>query len=257
MLRASEQLYGYTIVAADGLIGRVHDFLFEDNTWFVRYLVVDTGTWLPGRRVLIAPESIAPDAADWPSRTLSVLLTRQQVKDSPEISTDAPVSREMEAKLRHYYNWPPYWGGGLFVGGTAGYYPEQAITPQEREKMSGATVAEEETQNHLRSTKEVSGYKIAATDGQIGHLDHFIFDDEDWLIRYLVCATSDWLPGKRVLVSPDWVSDISWAEARVHIELSKSEIEGAPEFDSREPVNRVYEERLYDYYGRPAYWRRT
>ena len=122
MLRSMNELYGYTIRATDDTIGSVHDFFFDDRESTVRYLVVDTGNWLPGRKVLIAPDALSKP--DWASMMLPVNLTKEQVKNSPDIDTEKPVSRQQEEDLRGYYDWPLYWGrvhgpgghGWLYVG---------------------------------------------------------------------------------------------------------------------------------------------
>src|SRR5205809_6020840 len=109
MLRSASEWDGYSIQATDGEIGHVAEFLFDDEKWTIRYLVVDTGGWLPGRRVLISP--IALGETDWPGHRLHVKLTRQQVEESPVIDTDKPVSRQHEVSYYQYYRWPYYWGG--------------------------------------------------------------------------------------------------------------------------------------------------
>ena len=76
-------------------------------------------------------------------------------------------------------------------------------------------VRKESTDSHLRSTEAVSGYHMEATDGEIGHLDGFIIDDEAWTIRYIEVATRNWWPGKKVLVSPAWIEGVSWPDSKV------------------------------------------
>jgi uncharacterized protein YrrD len=114
--------------------------------------------------------------------------------------------------------------------------------------------AEVEGDPHLRSTREVIGYYIEASDGDIGHVEDFIIDVEAWMIRYMVVNTRNWLPGKNVLVAPEWITAMSWGESKVMVDLTRDSIKSSPEFDPSAPVNRVYEEQLYDFYGRPKYW---
>jgi sporulation protein YlmC with PRC-barrel domain len=106
----------------------------------------------------------------------------------------------------------------------------------------------------LRSLEEVKGYHIQATDGKIGHVEDFIVDDESWEIRYLVVDTRKWLHGKQVLLSPKWIQEIKWLESNVYVDLSREAVRNSPKYDPFSPVNREYEIRLYDYYGRPKYW---
>ena len=120
MLWNASAINGYAIKASDGQIGTVSDFLFDDASWLVRWLVVDTGNWLSGRKVLLPPSVLGQ--LDAKERVFAVKLTMQQVKDSPEIDTDRPVSRQMETNVYDYYGWSPYWGTGFYMGGY-GYMP--------------------------------------------------------------------------------------------------------------------------------------
>jgi hypothetical protein len=244
MLRSLKDLLKYDIATTDGEIGVVHDFYFDDLEWRIRYLVVDTGTWLPGKQVLISPVSIG--RADWPARQLHLRLTRDQVENSPGIETNEPVSRQHEIDLAKYYAWPYYWGAR--VGGGA------AAAAALADEKAGSPGSEQGDPN-LRSVKEVTGYRIEATDGEIGHAEDFIGDDEDWSIRYMVVDTRNWLPGKRVLVGPWMIQSIRWDESKVHVNLPRELVKDAPEYDSSAGVNHEYETRWYDYYGRPHEWK--
>ena len=104
MLRNVKDLRGYAIRATDGVIGHVDDFYFDDEAWAIRYLVVETGRWLPDRQVLISPISIGHP--DWSAQLLPVSLTKAQVKGSPDIDTKKPVSRQREATY-HRLLWVP------------------------------------------------------------------------------------------------------------------------------------------------------
>ena len=109
-------------------------------------------------------------------------------------------------------------------------------------------------QGRLRSVDEVIGYNIQATDGDIGHVEEFIVDDDTWIIRWFVVDTRNWLPGRKVLVAPDWVTRTSWGDRDVHVDVTRARIKDCPEYDPGLPINRRYEQQLYDYYGRPVYW---
>lgn len=106
----------------------------------------------------------------------------------------------------------------------------------------------------LRSLHNLVGYRIHATDGPIGHVEDFILRDDDWMIRYLVVDTRNWLSGKCVLISPEGVRDIGWEEREVWVDVPKQTVEDSPPYDPSAPVNREYEMRIYDYCGRPKYW---
>lgn len=240
MLRSVKDLRRYAICAVDGDIGKVHELLFDDRGWIVRYLVVDTGTWLPGLRVLLSPAALGQP--DWQTRVLPVDLTTGQVEHSPPIDTDKPVSRQMESELHAYYGWRPYWDGIATV---------MAVQAMEEAKKE---TEQEQADPHLRSTREVIGYHIQANDGEIGHVEDLIADDEGWGIRYLVVDTHNWLPGRKVLVDPFWADQVSWTGRKVYVDMTREMVKNSPEFDPSAPVNREYEVRLYDFYGRPKYW---
>lgn len=248
MLRSVNEIIGYELAAVDGNIGLCHDFLLDDRRWAIRYMVADTGTWLPGRKVLISP--IALEDADWVGRRLPVTLTREQVKEAPPLSADEPVSKQYELDYYAYYGWPYYWVGPGLWGPYALPRQLRKEAQQERERIESPSPGDP----HLRSTREVTGYHVAAADREIGHIDDFILDDDAWAIRYAVIDTRNWLPGRRVLVAPGWIASVDWAEGKVHTDLSAEQIENSPEYDPSTPINREYERRLYDYYGRPVYW---
>lgn len=254
MLRLMNTLAGYQIHAQDGKIGKAKDFLFDDEHWTVRWLVADTGHWLPGRKVLISPVSLKN--VDWTTRTFDVNLTQEQIENAPGLETDAPVSRQYEKRWYDVYGYPYYWGTAEAWG--TGVMPVDlaggagAVSTPDPEKLPDERNPEDETE--MRSVKEVVGYHIQASDGEIGHVEDFIMDDETWSLRYLVVDTRNWLPGRKVLVAPEWTGAIHWMEKDVTTPLSRDAIKASPEFDPTVPVNREYEKKLYDYYGRPVYW---
>jgi sporulation protein YlmC with PRC-barrel domain len=247
MHRTVSKLKGFTIGAKDGDIGKVDDVLFDDNLWTVRYLAVDTAKWLPGRQVVISP--VAIDKLDWEGQRVPVSLTKEQVEKSPALDSQH-LSREHERLYYDFYGWPYYWIGGDVWG--AGLYPgELALAGR---VTTPAELPERGDQDpHLRSAKEVGEYYIEATDGDIGHVEDFIIDDETWEIRYMVVDTKNWWPGKKVIVSPEWIERVSWADSRVYVDLSRDAIQSGPQFDP-DQLNRDYEAKLYKHYDRPTYW---
>ena len=122
MLWYASVINGYAIEASDGRLGTVSDFLFEDTSWMIRWLVVDTGNWLSGRKVLLPPSVLEqPDAG---RRQFPVKLTVQRVKDSPDVDTDRPVSRQLESNIYNHYAWDPYWSSGYMLGAMATPFAE-------------------------------------------------------------------------------------------------------------------------------------
>lgn len=247
MLRNTLHLIGHKLLATDGSIGAVHDLSFDDRSWTIRYVVADTGGWLLGRQVLLSPACFG--VPDWQEQAIPVSLTKEQIEQSPSIDADQTVSRHHEMQLQQHFGWPPYWNS--YPLGGIGWIPLPAREPDTVEE--GAETSEEPT---LRSVNEVRSYHIQAQDGEMGRVHDFVFDDEDWAIRYIVVDTNRWLPGKETLVAPEWISSIRWDERKVHVDLKREAITAAPEYDSRRAITREYEEILHDHYGRAKYWRR-
>lgn len=236
MLISAKRLCKFSVHGIEEDVGDVKDLLFDGERWSVEYLDIDTGRWLPGRRVILPPEVVK--SVDYEGRVVIVPFQREEMQNGPPLESDMPVSRQMEVEFARYYTWGVYGAN---------------ITPGNVE-----SIAEQETT--LRSVKAVSGYRIEATDGELGHIQDFIVDDhgtEDkpWTIRYAVVGTGKWLPGRQVLLASEWIDEIDWATSHVHIDVTRATIKGSPQFDPEAPVNRQYEEVLYDYYGRPKYWK--
>jgi hypothetical protein len=251
MLTNGSQLKGLVVRATDGELGTVNDFYFDDESWAVRYLTVETGGWLGERQVLISPISVV--RTDWQARRLDVALSKKQVENSPNIDTHQPVSRQHEAAYFGYYGYPNYWDGPYLWG--PGFYP---VGLPIAETASAEVVANririESADSHLRSGEAVTGYHIGAADGEIGHLDGFVVDDEAWAIRYIEVATRNWWPGKKVLASPAWIERVSWEKSEIYVGLTREAIQSAPEYVESRPITREYENRLYFHYGQPPYW---
>jgi hypothetical protein len=252
MLLAISSLKGFAIEADDGRIGVVDDFLFDDRTWKLRWMVVDSGGWLTGRKVLIHPSSIGP--ADYTRNHLVVHLTKAQVQDSPGTLYDQPVSRQMQDGLYGYYGWDPLWGGGNYPYGLG--FPASSSRPYDEGALLEGDRAEQGRDGadpHLRSVASVAGYHIQATDGPVGHIQDFMLETGNWGIRYLVVDTKNWWPGKHVLLSPYAVRTISWGEREATVDVTREQVKASPPWEPAETIDRAYEERLHGYYGWPGY----
>jgi hypothetical protein len=253
MLIPARELRGATVGATGGEIGCVQDVYFDDDSWTVLYLVVDTGGWLTGRRVLVSPRSVT--AVDRAAGRVDVDLTRAQVEASPAVDTARPISRQEEMAFYRYYGFPYDWSGpyrwgldptpaALGIAGEAA--PVDRETPPDRRARP----------TRLRSVAEVLGYAIRARDGDVGHVEDFLVDDWTWAVRYVVVDTRNWWPGKKVLLGPDWVDRVTWADTGVTTSLDRATIRSAPEWDPSVPADREYEARLHEHYRQPKYWER-
>jgi len=254
MLRSTQEMKNYAIGATDGEVGHVTDFFFDDQSWVIRYLVVETGSWLMSRKVLISP--FALQQADWMHKRLPVRITREQVKHSPDIDTQKPVSRQHEIAFADYYGYPYYWGGNGLWG--EGLYAPLLMSRQDVGcvplKEDSAIPPYLRNDPHLRSCHSIVGYHIHASDGNIGHLQELLVDEETWSVRYLVVDTSDDWVGHEVLIAPAWVKHIQWEESRITLDLLQQRVKDSPRFDSSAQLNRLQETAIHQHYQRPTYW---
>ena len=259
MLLPFSELKGHKLHATDGEIGSVDDIYFDDDAWAVRYLVVDAGSWLTGRAVLLAPHVLSPRAKG--RDTVGVKLTKEQIRNSPDIDTQRPVSRQHQEALHAYYGWPLYWGVGPILGGarSVGYEPDIPdagdMAGESPSMGEGAERQAHESDPHLRSVRELHGYHVRARDGEIGSAADLIVDDAEWRIRYLVVKTGGWFSGDHVLIATEWIREISWPDSSVYVDLAHEAVAESPPYDVNHPLTRAYEERLHRHYARAFYWK--
>jgi sporulation protein YlmC with PRC-barrel domain len=247
MKRSIKSLLGYIIKGTDGEIGHVEEFYFDDRTSTIRYMVVKTGGWFSEKRVLISPEAF--QKAEWESKTLYVNLTQEKIKNSPNIDTDKPVSRQQEELIRGYYAWSGYYGyenTGYWGLGMWGYPPIREVVVEKESKKKTEHMDDD---THLRSTDEVTGYEIHATDGHIGEVANFMIDDATWKIDFLVVETGNWFSGKKVLFSPDRVKEIDWKTGAVIIDTTVAHVKSSPEYDPRQELTHAYTSKLDNHYN--------
>jgi hypothetical protein len=256
MILVGSALKGFAIEASDGRIGTVSDFLFDDQSWQIRWMVVQTGGWLDRQKVLIHPSVIGPP--DYHRNEITVRLSKQKVKDSPGILSDSPVSQQMQTDLYGYYGWDPLWGGSNYLDGyTYGMGSTFLPVPHDRDtdllETGRSGSRRDDGDPHLRSLTAVVSYHIEAKDGAIGHVENFLIDDETWAIRYLIVDTRSWWPGQHVLISPYAVRAIDWSGSDVSLDVTREQVRGAPPWDPVKTIDRESELRLHGYYGWPGY----
>lgn len=264
MLHNVKDLKDCSVGASDGELGTVKDVYFDDQRWAIRYMVVETGGWFSGRKVLISPNAVTGVA--WSDEVIRVNLTQQQVKDSPSIDADKPVSRQHEVEHYNYYGYPYYWEGANLWGPSmypipwVGASPDAALASREtrddevmRERQGRMDQERESADSHLRSSNEVIGYEIMASDGPIGSVENFLFDDESWAIGYLILDTRKWLPGKHVLLSPEEIDRVSWSEHEVFVNVSRRAVETSPEYDPSGPLSQEREAELAGHRARTGH----
>lgn len=244
MLVSVRHLDGFTVASSDGALGSVREVYFDDHLWVIRHLAVDTDGILFSKRVLISPHAIT--GADFGLRRLDAALTLEQVRNAPGLDTGQPLSREREDALHAHYGYP-HWRAGAALWGTVelpfgGRAPDVDETPAEQDRQRAAA--------NLRSSADVLGYHVEACDGRIGHIEDFLFDARSWAIRLTVVNTRDWLPGRHVLVAPQWIESIRWDERRARLKVTRQQVESSPPFDpSRHVVPDEEALRLHSHYG--------
>jgi hypothetical protein len=244
MLKETPQIFalsalkGLSVVGTDRRIGTVKDFLFLDDRWQVRWLVIDTGAWLPGRKVLIHPSAVA----DWDFEREEILtpLARQQVEGSPNFPENQKLSRDFENSLFAHYGWNPDWRPGIFASMTLA---ATAAADPTSESVDDA---------HLRSFDAIKGYRLRATDGEIGRVENFLIERVDWSIQYLIVVAGSWLTGKEVLLAPYAVTRIDWLNREILLNVTRDQVKNSPPWDPLQLIDKMYEQRLYSHYGWPG-----
>ncbi|MET4081972.1 hypothetical protein ABIB40_001923 [Pedobacter sp. UYP30] len=208
-------LLGFKMGARDGEIGHVRDFYFEDTTWDIRYLIVETGNWFNEKKILIAPQALLKP--DWKNKIFPVDLAIDQVKNSPDIETEKPISMQQEIELYGHYAWQRYGGSGFYAGASSGVFDQPMVIDERIQKQN-----EDKKNNdlHLRSTKLVTGYRIKATDGGIGHICDFLINDVSWKIESIIIDTHNLLGVKKVLMKVGHVIGIGWEDETVTVDIS-------------------------------------
>ncbi len=252
MLQVISPLKGFAIEASDGGIGTVVDFLFDDASWKVRWIVIDCGTWLRGRKVLIHPSAISRE--DLQKAQFGVALTKAQVEGSPALAEDQPVSQQVESQLYAYYGCDPLWGGAnrsAIPGAMASPLmapPYMGLVSLDKAETRGEGISRG-ADPHLRSVVEVTGYRVRALDGEIGHIQNLMIDDADWSIHYFIVDTHNWWFGQSVLISPLAVKAIAWFDHHVELSVSRKLVKASPPWDPLAAFDDEYAKRLHKHYG--------
>ena len=249
MLQSVNDLFGFRLYARDDApVGVVTDLLFDEGSSLTRYLVIEPEWWLPGGALLLAPEAL--ERAEAADLRLGTRLSREALEASPQPATPERPERHEEHRLHEHFRWRPYWTGA-FTSELVPYWGAAGAAGLGPAAGDHRSADEDE---RLRSAREVEGFEIAATDGQIGRIEDLVVDLATWTLRYLVVDTSSWLPGKRVLVSPQWLRAIDWTGRTVALDLPVERIELSPPYDRSAALDRRFEAMLHEHVARPGYW---
>lgn len=262
MLFAVSGLEGCAVHASDGgEVGSVSDFLFDDETWKIRWMVVGASHWLPGRKFFIHPSAIAPLTlppkpklpmmSSGEALELTVNLTRAEIEAGPHAHEDDPVSGDMQALLYDYYGWDPYWGATHF--GPVLPNAESEIVLDAARRATEAQLPPLDGADHLHGVASVKDYYVHAVDGDIGHVENILADDANWEIRYFVIATRNWWPGKIVQLSPYAVKNIDWFGEHINMNVTRDQVRSAPAWDPLAMMDKASEDALHSHFGWPGY----
>lgn len=225
MLRNSKKLTGFSVLATDGEIGKIRDFIFDEQVWTVRYAEIDVGKLVTGKVVLLSTMILGPTALF----SVGTKLTIEQIVNCPTIDPHIMPDRKYEEKLHNYFSWTYYWA-----------------------KQS--EVSQYETSYKLQRIRAINGYQVFSLNGEIGHLDDFLLDDLDWKIRYFIINTGNWFFEKKILLSPTWIRKIDDLNSTILISVDQEKIRTAPAYDSSLFLTREYESLLFTHYDKEPYW---
>ncbi len=243
MLIALSQMVGSVVQGTDQRLGTLSNIVFDGQHWVVRYVVIDTSNWFPGHEIPLRPTEL--NDLQWGEHRVSAQLSKSQAELGPRTKFPDPMARQMQRELSQYYQLPIYWSVDPIY---AAAVPELHVSADQSSEI-------EKMQLDVRSGNEIHSYDIHATDGLFGTVHDLIVDDEFWVVRYVVVDTGHWLPGRKVIFATSWIDRISWTERALYVDLTKAQVESSPHYDPHQIVNRTYEENLYDYHGRQAYWK--
>lgn len=242
MLIHTKDLKEFLIVSRDKIKGSIIDMYFDDLFWNIQYVVVTTGGLLEEKSIIISHAALGEPDKD--NKALPVFVDLDTEDDEQKSIPPKPISETKFKNATRILKWP------------LDKLNLQSLSSNEMKNLVTNMVMDEKQKNkqinpHLRSWEEVLGYNIQAKNGEIGHVDDFIVDSDNWKIRYLIIDTRNWLPGgKDVLISPAWIERIKWSNNLVYIDLKKEAIKNSPEYNSNEPLDDQFELRLFKYYGR-------
>ena len=238
MYRSLKQIQHYSLLTKNEEACKLEDLFFNETTWKTQYLVVKTGSFFSARNVLLNPVIVEKiiDA----DKKIQLLISNDHVKKCPSVNSVLPISLEAELLLAKYWEWIPKDAEGPLP-------PEAGHSIEVEAETESKDLSERAAESKLRSYEEVKGYTIYAPDGHFGHIEDFLFDD-DWLIRYAVVDTRNWIPGKRVLLPVGQIEEVKWAEHSLHVEASCELVKSAPAYDESKGVTPEDEEAVRNHF---------
>ncbi len=252
MLRLLHDILGYKLDAKDDEFGRVKDFLFDDDHWTVRYLVADTGRWIPKRKVLISPAVL--DKPDWEGKDFPVNLTREEIEQQPDLGEAHVVTRNDEWKWYAAYGYPYYYMPDSAFAWGIGAIPVSIFEIDRMKAAEQSSPPDELKKRIFRSLRQIHGYSITSGHDALGTVDDLVMDDETWTIRYIKVDAHPLDAERMLLLAPQWLDAADWQAGTLNCRIPRDEVYSSPGFHPDRAIERSYEHELHAYYREPAYW---
>ncbi|QRR00830.1 PRC-barrel domain-containing protein [Dyadobacter sandarakinus] len=230
MERSFKSLTHYGLGAIDGEIGKICDVYVDGATWHICYWIVDTGTLLDQRKVMIAAHSVL--GIECRNKTFETSLSRNQIKDSPVIDTNKAESNQQEIISDHFRN---YW-----------FLPIKHGVLLDKEANRGISNI------NLRSLEVLLSCKIYGTDSYLGRVIDYILDTKYWKIDYLIIEIGGLFRSQKVLIPIKLINTINWTVLVININMAKKEFGQLQCYDPQGRVNILSDGSFLDYHGRPA-----
>lgn len=199
-----KQLLGYKISAIDGEIGKVKEFYFDETSWTVRYIIVETGSLFFGRKVMISTQAIID--AQWETEHFLTNMTIQQIENSPKVDDGKQLTRGQEILLNQHYNWKSYWDASI-------------------QKIADGS------NSYLVHANDLTGYQLIASDGQVGNIKDLIVAKASWKINSIVIDAFKTSPAKEILLSPKWIKEINADRSAAVSDHTTAEIKSNPAYN--------------------------
>ncbi|PSL50806.1 PRC-barrel domain protein [Salsuginibacillus halophilus] len=252
MLFEAKKLRNFGVITSDGELGKIDDVYMDEDQWVIRYLVVNRKPLLPGGKVLVSP--IAVERMDINGQTIHLNVTKEELEEAPGKEEAEPITRKKELELHHHFGYGYYWPAQGMWGSFP--YPHQLRVEAPHHQRPQELPNEEEIK--VRSLKEMtgdwSGYDVEGSDGDIGTIDDVIVEDDTWNIRYISVDTGRLFSTGHAVLSSSWILHTEDEEKKVRVKMARHEVQAAPEYVPGQPLDREFEERLFDHYDQEKYW---
>jgi hypothetical protein len=225
----------------DGEAETVVGTYFDLIRWALRYLVLRHGSL--GRDILVSPQ--ISGQIRWPERRIVLRLFDEEIEAAPSVDPDQRITRGQEKSCNEYFFLPDYWVGEDLWGEEKS--PTELRTGLRSAQSNSRTDGDEKS--YLLSGSEMKEYSLQCPQGTIGGVEDFLWNLDNFAIRFLMIDVGGFLSPKKTLLSPLWVTSVNRGEQELGVELPKDAIENAPAYEAGEPLTPAYERNLMSHYN--------